>query len=103
MSTPLSEQIANLIAEETGVDGRDEAQVEALNELMARVMGIVDPALDSRVEMGARACLAELVASKTLITEEHMLGVFYRGRLSGGQRETRELLAAVKSRVVALD
>ena len=99
MSESLSEQIANLIAEETGVDGRDEAQVEALNELMARIMVVVDHAAYHRVEVVMRATLVELISSKTLVTEEHQLGTFYRGRLSGGQREMRELLTAVRVRV----
>lgn len=96
----LPSTIREIIFTELGLDGQRDDDHEAAQRATNRIMKAIE---DYRVEAGARACLAELVASKTLITEEHMLGVFYRGRLSGGQRETRELLAAVKSRVDALD
>lgn len=95
----LPSTIREIIFTELALDGQRDDDYEAAQRATNRIMKAIEGDL---VEAGARGCLAELVASKTLITEEHMLGVFYRGRLSGGQRETRELLAAVRARVDAL-
>lgn len=91
----LRDTVEIIIFDGFGMDGRREGDHDAVTEVVDRLMS----AYGDAVNAGVQACLEELMASKTLIKEEASpLGTFYRGRLSGGQREHRELMQAVMSR-----
>jgi hypothetical protein len=91
----LRDTVEIIIFDGFGMDGRREGDRDAVTEVVDRLMS----AYGDAVNAGVQACLVELIASNTLVKEESSsLGIFYRGRLSGGQREHRDLMAKAVAR-----